>query len=80
MCPSDLLGNHAQRAIAMAVVFEPVLAHDDGMGVPASKEAEREAVVKAAGMAVVLKQQARSFDWRGVCEPSVPKRRSPVCR
>jgi len=20
------------------------------------------------------------FDWRGVCEPSVPKRRSPVCR
>ena len=35
MCPGDLLGNHAQRAIALAVVFEPVLAHDDGMGVPA---------------------------------------------
>ena len=35
MCPGDLLGNHAQRAIALAVVFEPVLAYEDGMGVPA---------------------------------------------
>jgi hypothetical protein len=35
MCPGDLLGNHGQRPIALAVVFEPVLAHEDGMGVSA---------------------------------------------
>ena len=35
MCPGDLLGDHAQRAIAMAVIFEPVLAYEDGMGVTA---------------------------------------------
>jgi len=35
MCPGDLLGNHGQRAIAMAVIFEPVLAYEDGMGVTA---------------------------------------------
>jgi hypothetical protein len=33
MCPGDLLGNHGQRPIALAVVFEPVLAREDGMGV-----------------------------------------------
>ena len=35
MCPGDPLGDHRQRSIALAVVFEPVLAHEDGMGVPA---------------------------------------------
>jgi hypothetical protein len=35
MCPGNLPGNHGQRAIALALVFEPVLAHEDGMGVPA---------------------------------------------
>jgi hypothetical protein len=35
MCPGDLLGDHGQRVIAMAVIFEPVLAYEDGMGVPA---------------------------------------------
>jgi hypothetical protein len=35
MCPGDLLGNYGQRAIALAVVFERVLAHKDSMGVPA---------------------------------------------
>src|SRR4029077_13208944 len=35
MCPGDLLGNHGQRAIALALVFEPILAHKNGMGVPA---------------------------------------------
>jgi len=35
MCPGDLLGNYGQRSIALAVVFEPVIAHEDGMGVPA---------------------------------------------
>src|ERR1700739_4325373 len=34
MCPGDPLGNHGQRPIALAVVFEPVLAHEDGMGAP----------------------------------------------
>src|ERR1700680_1277101 len=35
MCPGDPLGNHGQRPIALAVVFEPLLAHEDGMGVTA---------------------------------------------
>src|SRR5580704_7877071 len=35
MCPGDLLGDHSQRAIALAVIFEPVLAYEDGMGVSA---------------------------------------------
>src|SRR5271170_6363026 len=35
MCPGDLFGNHGQRAIALAVIFEPVLANEDGMGVSA---------------------------------------------
>src|SRR5260370_11448868 len=35
MCPGDPLGNHGQRPIALAVVFEPVLACEDGMGVSA---------------------------------------------
>src|ERR1700738_2937757 len=35
MYPGDPLGNHGQRAIAPALVFEPVLAHEDGMGVSA---------------------------------------------
>ena len=35
MCPGDPLGNHGQRPIAPAVIFEPVLAHEDGLGVPA---------------------------------------------
>src|SRR6476620_12021522 len=33
MCPGDPLGTHAQRPIPLAVVFEPVLAHENGMGV-----------------------------------------------
>src|SRR6516162_6227931 len=35
MCPGDPLGNHRQRPIALALVFEPVLAHEDGMSVSA---------------------------------------------
>ena len=35
MCPGDPLGNHRQRPIAVSLVFEPVLAHEDGMGVSA---------------------------------------------
>jgi hypothetical protein len=35
MCPGNPLGDHGQRAIALAVIFEPVLAYEDGMGVPA---------------------------------------------
>jgi hypothetical protein len=33
MCPGDPLGNHGQRPIPLTVVFEPVLAHEDDMGV-----------------------------------------------
>jgi hypothetical protein len=35
MCPGDPLGNHGQRPIALAVVFEPFLADKDGMSVSA---------------------------------------------
>ena len=35
MCPGDPLGNYSQRPIALALVFEPVLAHEHGMGVSA---------------------------------------------
>src|SRR6201993_1696712 len=35
MSPGDPLGNHGQRPIVLAVIFEPVLAHEDGMGVSA---------------------------------------------
>ena len=35
MCPGDPLGDHGQRAIALAVIFEPVLADEDGMGMSA---------------------------------------------
>ena len=35
MSPGDPLGNHGQRPIPLAVVFEPVLADEDGMGVSA---------------------------------------------
>src|SRR6266853_1249443 len=35
MCPGNPLRNHAQRAIALALVFEPFLAHEDDMGVSA---------------------------------------------
>src|ERR1700726_4511474 len=35
MSPGDPFGNHGQRPIPLAVVFEAVLAHEDGMGVSA---------------------------------------------
>src|SRR5437762_461750 len=35
MCPGNPLGDHGQRAIALAVIFEPVLLDEDGMGVSA---------------------------------------------
>ena len=35
MCPGNPLGDHGQRAIALPVIFEPVLAYEDGMGVSA---------------------------------------------
>src|SRR5215467_826879 len=35
MRPGDPLGDHGQRAIVLALIFEPVLANEDGMGVSA---------------------------------------------
>ena len=43
MCAGDPLGNHSQRPIAPALVFEPVLAHEDGMGAPAPLPHQRRA-------------------------------------
>jgi hypothetical protein len=33
MCSGDPLGNHRQRAIMLALIFEPVFANQDGVGV-----------------------------------------------
>jgi hypothetical protein len=35
MCPGDPLGNHGQRVIALALIFEPVVANEDGVGMSA---------------------------------------------
>ena len=35
MCPGDPLGDHGQRPIALAVVFESVIARENGMGASA---------------------------------------------
>jgi len=35
MRPGNPLGDHGQRAKALAVIFEPVFAYEDGMGVSA---------------------------------------------
>src|SRR5215467_7323621 len=35
MRSGDPLGDHGQRAIMLALIFEPVLANEDGMGVSA---------------------------------------------
>jgi len=51
MCPGDPLGNHRQRPIAVSLVFEPVLAHEDGMGVPAPLPHQgRAGVQRSAGV------------------------------
>src|SRR5260370_5133557 len=51
MCPGNPLRNHAQRAIALALVFEPFLAHKDGMGVSAPlPHQDRAALQHSAGM------------------------------
>src|SRR5690349_12186957 len=35
MRPGDPFGDHGQRAVMLALIFEPVLANEDGVGVPA---------------------------------------------
>ena len=51
MCPGDLLGNHGQRPIALAVVFEPVLTREDGMGASAPLPHQgRAALQRSAGI------------------------------
>ena len=35
MRPGDPLGNHLERAIMLAFIFEPVLTHEDSVGVSA---------------------------------------------
>src|ERR1700719_3496779 len=51
MSPGDPLGNHRQRPIALAVVFEPVLAHEDGMGLSAPLPPQgRAALQRSAGI------------------------------
>src|SRR6202047_4252266 len=51
MCPGDPLGNHRQRPIAVSLVFEPVLAHEGGMGVPAPLPSQgRAGLQRSAGV------------------------------
>ena len=35
MCSGDPFGNQSQRPVPLALVFEPVLVHEDDMGVTA---------------------------------------------
>ena len=49
MYPGDLLGNHRQRPIASALVFEPVLAHEDRVGVSAPLPHQRRAGLQHYG-------------------------------
>src|SRR6202040_2619166 len=46
MCPGDPLGNHGQRPILPAVVFEPVLADEDRMGATAPLPHQGRAVLQ----------------------------------
>jgi hypothetical protein len=51
MCPGDPLSNHSERPIPLAIVFEPVLAHGDGMGLSAPLPHQgRAALQRSAGM------------------------------
>src|ERR1700732_649179 len=51
MCPVYPLGNHRQRPIAVPLVFEPVLAHEDGMGLPAPLPHQgRDGLQRSAGV------------------------------
>jgi hypothetical protein len=51
MYPGDPLGNHGQRPIAPALVFEPILADEDGMGASAPLPHQgRAGVQRSAGV------------------------------
>jgi len=51
MGPGDPLGDHGQRAIALPLIFEPVLADEDGMGVSAPPPHQARAALRhAAGV------------------------------
>src|SRR3984893_9159118 len=51
MCPGDPLGNHSERPIPLAIVFEPFLAHEDGMGLSAPLPHQgRAALQRSTGM------------------------------
>src|ERR1700730_13046953 len=51
MCPGNQLRNHGQGAIALRLVFEPFLAHEDRMGVSAPLPNQgRAALQRSAGM------------------------------
>ena len=51
MCPGDPLGNHSERPIPLAIVFEPLLAHEDGMGLSAPLPHQgRAALQRSAGI------------------------------
>ena len=49
MGPGDLLGDHGQGAIMPAVIFEPVLADEDCMGVSAPPPHQARAGLQHAG-------------------------------
>jgi hypothetical protein len=60
MCPGDPLGNHGQRSITLALVFEPVLAREDGMGVSAPLPEPRR-----LGSGSLIRASLRGADLRG---------------
>jgi hypothetical protein len=68
MCPGDPLGDHGQRAIVLPVIFEPVLANEDDMGVSAPPPHQARAGLQhAAGVertSALLELSRQNPSWR----------------
>ena len=78
MRAGDPFGDHGQRAIALAVILEPVFANEDGMGAPAPLTHQRRAGlgpdIGIKGRGAFLKLSARRCKRRrsaGLALPSV---------
>jgi hypothetical protein len=56
------LGDQRQRAIVLALIFEPILANEDGMGVPAPVPDQSRASLQAAGIERTGERRIREGD------------------
>ena len=57
MCPGNPLGDHGQRAIALAVIFEPVLAYQNDMGVSAPPPHQARAGLAVGDVAIASRRK-----------------------